>query len=116
MIKFPEVASGQGPVVMLNLVKFKDRNIYINEYLPAFNKVIKELGIDGVNIKFLGEVIGNVIADENDQWDEVLLMEYPSAEIFKSIAESEAYQSGANPLRIAGTAELKLIMTRGIDF
>lgn len=116
MIKFPEIAPGQGPVVMLNLVKFKDRNIYINEYLPAFNQVIKELGINGVKIKFLGEVIGNIFADENDQWDEVLLVEYPSAEIFRSIAESEIYQSVANPLRLAGTAELKLIMTRSIDY
>lgn len=116
MINFPEVATGQGPVVMLNLVKFKDRNLYINEYLPAFNKVIEELGIEGVSVKFLGEVIGNIVADENDQWDEFLLVEYPSAEIFKSIAESELYQSVANPLRVAATAELKLIMTRSIDF
>jgi uncharacterized protein (DUF1330 family) len=116
MINFPEVASGQGPVVMLNLVKFKDRNLYINEYLPAFNKVIQELGIEGVSVKFLGEVIGNIVADENDQWDEVLLVEYASAEIFKSIAESELYQTVANPLRVAATAELKLIMTRSIDF
>lgn len=116
MINFPEVATGQGPVVMLNLVKFKDRNLYINEYLPAFNKVIEELGIEGVSVKFLGEVIGNIVAEQNDQWDEVLLVEYPSAETFKSIAESELYQSVANPLRVAATAELKLIMTRSIDF
>lgn len=116
MIQFSEIAPGQEPVVMLNLVKFKDRKIYIEQYLPAFNRVITELGIEGGNVKFLGEVIGNIFADENDQWDEVLLVEYPSAEIFRSIAESELYQSIANPLRIAGTAELKLIMTRSIDF
>ncbi|WP_433836251.1 hypothetical protein [Flavobacterium anhuiense] len=116
MIKFPEVPLGRGPVVMLNLVQFKDRSIYINEYLPAFNKVIAELGIEGVKVKFLGEVISSVIAEENEQWDEVLLVEYPSAEIFKSIAESEQYQLKANPLRIAGTAKLKLIMTRSIDY
>lgn len=116
MIKFPEVAPGQGPVVMLNLVKFKNRKIYMEEYLPAFNHVTKELGIEGVNVRFLGEVIGNIIADENDQWDEVLLVEYPSAEIFRKIAESELYQTVANPLRLAGTAEIKLIMTRSIAY
>lgn len=116
MIKFPEVAPGQGPVVMLNLVKFKNRKIYIEEYLPAFNRVITGLGIEGVKVRFLGEVIGNIIADENDHWDEVLLVEYPSAEIFKKIAGSELYQTIANPLRLAGTAEIKLIMTRGIDY
>ena len=116
MIKFPEVAPGMGPVVMLNLVKFKDRKIYMEEYLPAFNTVTKELGVAGVNVRFLGEVVGNIIADESDEWDEVLLVEYPSAEVFRKIAESELYQTIANPLRIAGTAEIKLIMTRSIDY
>lgn len=115
-MQFPQVAPGLGPVVMLNLVKFKDRKIYIEQYLPAFNRVAKELGIEGVNAKFLGEVVGNVFADEDDQWDEVLLVEYPSAEVFRFIAESELYQSVANPLRLAGTAKLKLIMTRSINF
>lgn len=116
MIKFPEVAPGMGPVVMLNLVKFKDRKIYMEEYLPAFNTVTKELGVSGVNVRFLGEVVGNIIADESDEWDEVLLVEYPSAEVFRKIAESELYQTIANPLRIAGTAEIKLIMTRSVDY
>ena len=63
-----------------------------------------------------GEVAANIIAGENEQWDEVVLVEYPSAEAFMTIASSEVYQMTANPLRIAGTAELKLIMTRQIAF
>lgn len=115
-IKFPDIKTGQGPVLMLNLVRFKDKKVYFDEYIPAFGQVVKQLGIEGVNVKFVSEVVANIIANENDQWDEVVLVEYPSAEAFMTIVQSEIYQTIANPLRIAGTAELKLIMTRQIDF
>lgn len=111
-ITFPEIQPGQGPVVMLNLIKFRDKKVYFEEYLPAFAKVVKQLGVEGVNVRYTGEVLANIVGDEKDQWDEVLLVEYPDAETFKTIAMSEAYQTIANPLREAGTAELKLIMTR----
>ncbi|TDO23814.1 DUF1330 domain-containing protein [Pedobacter duraquae] len=116
MITFPKFESGQGPVLMLNLIKFKDKKIYFEQYIPAFGQVVNQLGIEGVNVQLVGEVIANIIADENDQWDEIVLVEYPSAEAFMTIAQSELYQQLADPLRVAGTAELKLIMTRKIDF
>lgn len=101
---------------MLNLIKFKDKKVYFDEYIPAFEQVVKQLAIEGVKVRFVSEVVANIVADENEQWDEVVLVEYPSAEAFVTIAQSEIYQTIANPLRIAGTAELKLIMTRQIDF
>lgn len=116
MITFPEFEAGQGPVLMLNLIKFKDKKIYFEQYIPAFGKVVKQLGIEGVNVQLVGEVIASIIADESDEWDEIVLVEYPSAEAFMTIAQSELYQQLADPLRIAGTADLKLIMTRKIDF
>jgi len=115
-IKFPDIKPGQGPVVMLNLIKFKDKKVYFEEYIPAFGQVVQQLGIEGVNVRFVSEVVANIVADECEQWDEVVLVEYPSAEAFMTIAQSEVYQTIANPLRLAGTAELKLIMTRQIDF
>ncbi len=114
-IKFPDIEPGQGPVVMLNLIRFKDKKVYFDEYIPAFDQVVEQLGIEGVKVRFVSEVVANIVADEQEQWDEVVLVEYPSAEAFMTIAQSEVYQTIANPLRIAGTAELKLIMTRQID-
>ncbi len=114
-IKFPDIEPGQGPVVMLNLIRFKDKKIYFDEYIPAFGQVVEQLGIEGVKVRFVSEVVANIVADGQEQWDEVVLVEYPSAEAFMTIAQSEVYQTIANPLRIAGTAELKLIMTRQID-
>jgi len=116
MITLPDFEPGRGPVLMLNLVKFKDRKIYFEQYLPAFDQVVKQLGIEGVHVKLASEVVANIIADENDQWDEVVLVEYPDAETFKTIAESEVYHRIANPLREAATAKLKLIMTRKIEY
>ena len=113
-IKFPDIESGQGPVVMLNLIRFKDKKVYFEEYIPAFCGVVKQLGIEGVNVRFVGEVMASIIAGESEKWDEVVLVEYPSAEAFMTIAQSDVYQKIANPLRIAGTAELKLIMTRQV--
>ncbi|WP_114940768.1 DUF1330 domain-containing protein [Mucilaginibacter endophyticus] len=116
MITLPDFEPGQGPVLMLNLIKFRDKKIYFEQYVPAFGQVVKQLGIEGVSVKLVSEVIATVITDEHEHWDEVLLVEYPSAQAFKTIAESEVYQQIANPLRLAGTAELKLLMTRKIDF
>lgn len=114
LLSLPELPAGQGPVLMLNLVKFKDRGIYFGQYLPAFSEVTRQLGITGVSVKIATEVVANIIADETDQWDEVVLVEYPSAEAFVAIAQSEVYHQLANPLRLAATEKLKLIMTRQI--
>jgi uncharacterized protein (DUF1330 family) len=116
IITFPNIKPGQGPVLMLNMIKFRDKKIYFEQYIPAFNQVVQQLGIDGVSVKLVTEVVANIVAEEDEQWDEIVLVEYPSAEAFKTIAQSDIYHKIANPLREAGTAELKLFMTRNIEF
>jgi uncharacterized protein (DUF1330 family) len=116
IITLPNIEPGQGPVLMLNLIRFSDKKIYFEQYIPAFNRVVQQLGIEGVSVKLVSEVVSNIIADEGEQWDEIVLVEYPSAEAFITIAQSDVYHEIADPLRVAGTAELKLFMTRKIDF
>ena len=116
VITLPNIEPGQGPVLMLNMIRFKDKKIYFEQYIPAFNRVVQQLGIKGVNVKLVSEVVANIVAGEDEQWDEIVLVEYPSAEAFRTIAQSDIYQEIANPLREAGTAELKLYMTRKIAF
>ena len=116
MITLPNIEQGQGPVLMLNLIRFRDKKIYFEQYIPAFNQVVHQLGIEGVSVKLVSEVVANIMADEGEQWDEILVVEYPSAEAFLTVAQSDVYHQIANPLREAGTAELKLFMTRQIDF
>ena len=112
MLKLPEFESGKGPVLMLNLLKFKDRAHYFEQYIPAFEQAIAQLGIEGVKVKLVSDVIANIAASEEDDWDAIVLVEYPDANAFKMMAESKAYHTIAEPYRIAALAELKLLMTR----
>jgi uncharacterized protein (DUF1330 family) len=116
IITLPNIEPGQGPVLMLNMIKFKDKKVYFEQYIPAFNRVVQQLGIEGVSVKMVSEVVANIMADEDEQWDEIVVVEYPNAEAFITIAQSDVYRQIADPLREAGTAELKLFMTRKIDF
>jgi len=110
-MKLPEFEEVQGPVLMLNMLKFKDRKHYFETYLPAFRKATEKLGINDVKIRLVCNVAANIIAPENEEWDAILLVEYPSARAFKTIAESDAYRDIADPHRLAATANLHLYMT-----
>ena len=110
-MKLPEFEEVQGPVLMLNMLKFKDRKHYFETYLPAFRKVTEKLGIQDVKIRLACNVEANLLAPENEAWDAILLVEYPSAKAFKTIAESDAYRDMANQHRLTATADLHLYMT-----
>ena len=56
-------------------------------------------------------MVANILAPENEAWDAILLVEYPSAKAFKTIAESDAYRDIANAHRLTSTANLHLYMT-----
>lgn len=96
---------------MLNLLKFVDRRLYMEEYLPAFNRVMELLGMEA-KVNLLSNVLVSVVADESEDWDAILIVEYPSAEAFVTVAQSNAYHDIAEPLRLAALANLKLYMTR----
>jgi uncharacterized protein (DUF1330 family) len=113
VVTIPENVQGTGPILMLNMLKFKDRQLYIEEYLPAFTRVMKKLGLEA-KMNLLSEVLANVIADEEESWDAILIVEYSSAEAFLTVAQSEAYREIAEPLRLAALADLKLYMTRRV--
>jgi len=110
-LELPDDENIVGPVVMLNMLKFKDRAYYFNTYLPAFQKVTKTLGFEEVKIVLASDVRTNVIAPADQSWDCILLVEYPSAKAFKIIAESAIYQEMANAHRLAATEVLNLYMT-----
>jgi uncharacterized protein (DUF1330 family) len=112
MIALPEIQQPNEPILMLNMLKFKDRDVYFKQYAPAFDKVIEQLDIKGAKLVLLSNVLANVVADADEQWDAIVLVEYPSAEAFKTMAESKAYQDLAEPYRVAALQDWKLYMTR----
>ena len=82
MIRLPEF-EGNGPILMLNMVKFNDRRLYFEEYIPAFYQVVDELGISGAKVTLTNNVIANIVAAEGEVWDAIVLVEYPSVGAFK---------------------------------
>lgn len=111
MVTIPDTVPGTGPILMLNMLKFADRRLYIEEYLPAFNSVMALLGMEA-KVNMLSDVLASIVADEGEAWDAILIVEYPSAEAFLTVAQSDAYRNIAAPLRLSALADLKLYMTR----
>ena len=90
-------ASG-GPVVMLNLLKFRAKAVYpdgrpsdlsgrqaYDLYGAAMQKVIEE---NGGSVLLGGDIASLVIGDVEDLWDTCVLVEYPSAAAFAAIVTS----------------------------
>ena len=82
------------PVVMINLLKFKnekedgvDGTELYRCYKQKAAELLKQVG---GKLLWLGKADQYIIGDENDKWDEVLLVEYPSrAAFFKMISLPE---------------------------
>jgi uncharacterized protein (DUF1330 family) len=87
-----------GPVVMLNLLKFRDHAVYpdgratdltgrqaYDRYAAPMQKVIEG---GGGRVLFGGNVASLVIGEVDDLWDACVLVEYPSAAAFAAIVTS----------------------------
>jgi uncharacterized protein (DUF1330 family) len=109
-----------GPIVMVNLLKFKDRAIYKDgraddasgrEAYDRYGKeMIKFVTAHGGRLLFMGPVKSLVIGNVEEVWDAVALVEYPSSEAFVKIAMSpDVAKIGVH--REAGLAGQLLIQT-----
>jgi len=72
-LELPDDENIAGPVVMLNMLKFKDRAYYFNTYLPAFQRVTETLGFEEVKMVLASDVRANVIAPAEQSWDCILI-------------------------------------------
>jgi uncharacterized protein (DUF1330 family) len=109
------------PIVMVNLLRFRDRADYGPEgsrgdtgeqaYLRYSNGVIPLLYEVGGQLLWRGKVRAAVIAPEGEAWDEVVLVSYPSRRAFLRMIESEAYRAILHH-RTAALADARLIETR----
>jgi uncharacterized protein (DUF1330 family) len=84
-------ASDDGPVVMLNLLKFKARDGQA-EYNKYGDSVIKMVESLGGKLLWLGKVDQTLIGplDAND-WDAIALVQYPNRKAFIEMATSKEY-------------------------
>jgi uncharacterized protein (DUF1330 family) len=84
-------APDEGPVVMVNLLKFKPRG-GSQEYGKYGDSVTKMVEARGGKILWMGKVDQTLIGDiAEEDWDAVALVQYPSRKAFIDMATSTEY-------------------------
>lgn len=80
-----------GPVVMLNLLRFKEggRDSYA-QYAQALNETF--LARYGADVLYAGDGSTVLVAEAGQDWDAVLLVRYPSREAFSRMVADPEYQ------------------------
>jgi len=73
---------GDGPLVMLNLNRYRDREAYLR-YGAVATEVLESVG---GRILWHTDAAGTVIGDESDVYDEVIAVWYPNAAAFVELA------------------------------
>ncbi len=87
------------PVVMVNLLSFNERANYedgtqcsgLEAYKTYSSHTSKLVAGVGGDIVYVGYAHDMLIAPEEDQWDQVLLVRYPNFSAFLSMIKSQAY-------------------------
>jgi uncharacterized protein (DUF1330 family) len=107
------------PVVMLNLLKFAERAVGDggggdgtesgrDSYTRYGDRVRSMLEQTGARILWQGRADSVVIGGDADEWDAVILVEYPSRKAFIEMTSSPKYQEVSKD-RTAGLADSRLI-------
>ncbi|MDP6471547.1 MAG: DUF1330 domain-containing protein [Pseudomonadales bacterium] len=105
MEKWMEEPGPDGPIVMVNLLKFKDKAVYrdgretdltgrdaYDIYSRRVTQYIEEFG---GRIFFAGDVTDLAVGLVEDLWDEVALAEYPNRGAMVAMTSSEAFRDMA---------------------
>lgn len=98
-----------GPVVMLNLLRFKPdggRARY-GEYLEHFGRTSQAYGAE---VLYTGDGSTAMVAEDGQAWDAVLLVRYPTRQAFSDMLRDPAYGEGTH-LRTEALTEAVLQAT-----
>jgi uncharacterized protein (DUF1330 family) len=103
----------EGPVVMLNLLKFKAKSddgssTGAVEYGKYGDAVVTMVEARGGKILWMGRADQTLIGDPTEDWDAVALVQYPSRAAFIDMATSKDYEA-AHEHREAGLERTVLI-------
>ena len=79
-----------GPVVMLNLLRFKeDKRGKYEEYARAIRPFLEEYG---AKVLYVGDCSTALVAPKGHDWDTILIVRYPSRQAFSSMVADPDYQ------------------------
>ena len=115
--------SGKGPIQMVNLLRYREqadygdrtefspcsgRQAYYERYIAAFAKVE---GAERTVIVWLGHAQATLIAPDEEVWDDIAIVEYPSFDVLQGIVDSPEYRTKAAPHRQAALEDWRFIAT-----
>jgi uncharacterized protein (DUF1330 family) len=114
-------ADDESPIVMINLLRYRDRAEYPrgSDATPCSGEeayqrygalVVPMLGEVGAKILWRASVKHTVIGPASEEWDEALLVQYPSRRAFLTMVSRADYQRAAVH-RSAALADSRLIAT-----
>ncbi|MGC8120549.1 DUF1330 domain-containing protein [Marinobacter sp. VGCF2001] len=105
------------PVVMLNLLRFRDRADYADgseacsgrdAYKRYMQEAARSVSEVGAEVIWSGRTMGSLIAPPDESWDQVLLVRYPSIHAFLAMIESPEYK-GVVRHRTAALEDSRLV-------
>ncbi len=113
-------AKEDGPFIMLNLLKFKEKAEYEDgsdadisgaEAYARYGAVATQCIMEvGGKPRTAGAITGLLLGEVEEMWDMVALVEYPSLEAFRNMLSSEKYQAAVfhREAGLAGQLNLKV--------
>jgi uncharacterized protein (DUF1330 family) len=79
-----------GPVVMLNLLRFKEgKRAKYEEYARAIRPFLEQYD---ARVLYVGDCSTALVAPKEHNWDTVLIVRYPSRQAFSSMVADPNYQ------------------------
>jgi uncharacterized protein (DUF1330 family) len=122
--KLVTAASDEAPIVMINLLRYRDRAAYpsgsdaepcsgAEAYQRYGALVLPMLGEVGAKILWRGSVKQMVIGPDGESWDEALLVQYPSRRAFLNMVSRPDYLRAAVH-RSASLSDSRLIATTAV--
>jgi uncharacterized protein (DUF1330 family) len=89
-------APDQGPVVMINLIKFRNGNAPegvtgVEEYRRYGDTALEMIAQQGGRLLWAGTGDQVLIGDAEEDWDAILLVEYPSRAAFIEMVSTPEY-------------------------
>jgi len=115
-----------GPVVMVNLLWFRDapdypegfddpkpdaRSAYFEGYAGAFRAIAWEQSVTS-QLVYVGHRLHGLLAGPDEDWDAIVIVRYERFADLRRIVESEAYSRTASPHRRAAIANWRFFATR----
>jgi uncharacterized protein (DUF1330 family) len=124
MQAFANQLESQGPIVMVNLLRYRERAAYPEgaaatacsgrEAYQRYSEVaLRTVAEVGGQLVYLGRVAASVIAPAGEEWDDVALVRYPSRRAFVEMIGRADYQAAAVH-RSAALADSRLICTEAL--